>query len=267
MSCPSGFDPFGERDARWLSHARGCAVCGDVLRVSEACRATWRRGLAADEARAVFRERRLGRAVPPGRRVMTSAVVAVVIAGASGFALARLGAPPAPRFDAPPPTQPSAAPPPAPPPTASADPTPSAAPPEVRPDDAPVDRPEARAPRPPEGSRDAWRRAMALLEAGDRAGAEHTFRAIMDMRVTEPGLRGRATFRWAQLLLARGETRAPREALFRLVRGKDAALGMDAALLLERAAPEERRRIWDAYLEATTDPTLRERAIRHRDSE
>ena len=249
MSCPSGFDPFGERDARWLSHARGCAVCGDVLRVSEACRATWRRGLAADEARAVFRERRLGRAVPPGRRVMTSAVVAVVIAGASGFALARLGAPPAPRFDAPPPTQPSAA------------------PPEVRPDDAPVDRPEARAPRPPEGSRDAWRRAMALLEAGDRAGAEQAFRAIMDMRVTEPGLRGRATFRWAQLLLARGETRAPREALFRLVRGKDAALGMDAALLLERAAPEERRRIWDAYLEATTDPTLRERAIRHRDSE
>jgi hypothetical protein len=90
---------------------------------------------------------------------------------------------------------------------------------------------------------------------------------IMDMRVTEPGLRSRATFRWAQLLLARGETRAPRDALLRLVRGKDAALGMDAALLLERGVPAERRQIWDAYLEATADPRLRERALRYRDGD
>jgi hypothetical protein len=270
MTCPSGFDPFGERDERLLAHARGCPACGDVLRVLEASRATWRRGLAQDEARAVFRERRIGRALPPGRKAMTGAVVAVVLAGMSGFALARLGAPKAPRLDAPPPASASAAPPIAPPPAPSPTwvrpPESARAPePDVRAHDAPSDRPEARAPRPHEDSREVWRRAMALLEAGDRAGAEAAFRTIMEMRVTEPGLRSRATFRWAQLLLARGDTRAPREALFRLVRGKDAVLGMDAALLLERGAPVERQQIWDAYLEATTDPTLRARAIRHRD--
>jgi hypothetical protein len=268
MSCPSGFDPFGERDARFLAHARACSTCGEVLRVHAACRATWRRGLAQDESRAVFRERRIGRALPPARRAMTSAIVAVVLAGASGFALARIGAPRAPRLDAPPPpATASAAPPIAPPRATAASPPESAPEPEARREDAPRDRAEARAPQPREDSREAWRRAIALLEAGDRASAEVAFRSIMEMRVTEPGLRSRATFRWAQLLLARGETRAPREALFRLVRGKDAALGMDAALLLERCAPAERQRIWDAYLEATSDPALRERAIRHRDGE
>lgn len=266
MICPSGFDPFGERDERLLAHARACPACGDALRVLEACGATWRRGLAEDEGRAVFRERRIGRALSPGRKAMSSVVIAVVLAGVSGFALARRGAPPAPRVDAPPPLEASAAPPIAPPRPTWVSP-PESAPerePDARTDDAPVDRPEGRA-RPQEDSREAWRRALALLEAGDRAGAEVAFRRIMEMRVTEPGLRSRATFRWAQLLLARGETRAPREALHRLVRGKDAALGMDAALLLERCAPAERQQIWDAYLEATSDPTLRARAIRHRD--
>jgi hypothetical protein len=273
MSCRLGFDPFGADEAALREHAEACEACADVLRVRVGSRAAWRAGLARDEARAVFRERRLGRARPPARAAATSFALVFAVAALSGYALARRGvgahadAPAAvtsPRAaDARPAPAPSAMPSSRMPSVvlaSSAAPAPST-PAETEPRRAAA----ATAAVAAESPRELWERAIALLEAGDRAGAERAFRRVADAPGVDGGLRGRATFRWAQLLLARGDTLTPRDALRRLVRGRDAALGLDAALLLERCAPDERAETWDAYLERTTDPSLRERALRHRD--
>ncbi len=270
MSCREGFDPFGDRHADLLAHAEHCPECGDVLRVLGSCTSAWKRGVADDRGRAFFRERRLGRARPPARTAMTTLVFAVVLAGLSGFALAGHAgprvAPPEkrpPRVAEPRPAPPEVAPrratneAPSPEPTVE----PSA---EPAPDEAPIAVPSvARSVAPVETSRELWQRAVALLDAGDRAEAERAFGRVMDLPHAEPGLRSRATFRWAQLLMSRGDTRTPREPLFRLVRSADAALAFDAAVLLERCAPDERARIWDTYLARTTDPALRARALEH----
>jgi hypothetical protein len=270
--CREGFDPFGDRDGALLVHAENCPQCGEVLRVLGVCNETWKQALAKDQARAFFRERRLNWARPPARTVTTTLVFAVVVAALSGYALARHGgahvdtrsidqsppsiddrSPPSPSVVAPrsviddePPPEPSA--------------EASVAPAPIEPPRTPPSPPTA---TPTETSRALWERAVALLDAGDRANAEQAFRRVMELPSAEPGLRSRATFRWAQLLLSRGDRQTPREPLLRLVRGGD-ALGFDAALLLERCAPDERARIWDTYLERATDPTLRAQALAHR---
>ncbi len=90
MTCPAGFDPFGDRDADLLAHAETCAACADVLRVLETSSSAWRYGLAVDKARAFSRERRLSRAARLRlRTAVGTLVVAVALAGLSGYALAR----------------------------------------------------------------------------------------------------------------------------------------------------------------------------------
>jgi hypothetical protein len=274
MSCPAGFDPFGDRDAELRAHAETCPPCAEVLRVLETSSSAWRYGLAEDKARAFYRERRLSRGRPPARTAVGTLVVAVALAGLSGYALARRAnaratetrdesPTAAPVLEAPAPVAPR----PIAPKPAPVDDETSAAP-DTR-DDArpPLDAPppvRGRAESAEDASRALWDRATELLDAGDRAGAERAFLRVMQLPKAAPGLQSRATFRWAELLLSRGDTQTPRPALRRLVRSKDGALGFDAALLLERCAPEERAAIWDAYLEGATDPELRARAERRR---
>ena len=93
------------------------------------------------------------------------------------------------------------------------------------------------------------------------------FRRVIDAKGTDPRLRRRAMFRWAEVLLAMGDTVTPTGTLWQLVRGDDTTLGFDSALLLERCSPDDRARIWDAYLESSPGEPLRTQAIERRDRE
>jgi len=92
MSCPEGFDPFGERTPTLLEHTSACASCGDVLSVLGASKVVWKEEAASDDARAVFRERRLARTRMrrPARTAALSAVFFVGVGVASAWAFAPL---------------------------------------------------------------------------------------------------------------------------------------------------------------------------------
>jgi hypothetical protein len=280
MSCPSGFDPFGERGADFLEHASACVECQEVLRVLSACRDVWKTDVARDDVRAVFRERRLGyarRAARPLRVAVSSAAFFIAIGVASAWAFERFvqplrETPPTraaiavsmnprvvPRTDSPTPTDAPVVPPPAP--------TVDLAPPKEEssslvPTAVVLPGPPARLVVRPS---DLWDEGLKRLDHGDRDGARRLFRRVIDAPDAETSLRMRAMFRWSQVLLAMGDTATPRDTLWQLVRGPDTALGFDAALLLERCVPDERQHIWDTFLDRAPSEPLRSQAIERRD--
>jgi hypothetical protein len=265
VSCASGFDPFGDREEALARHARGCPECADVLRVLGKFGAVWRDEAASDEARAAFRVRRLWRARRPARAAMMSAVLFAAIGAATAWAFERLREPGRETVG-------------------PADPPPVSAVQRVAPKATPSLRafgdemgntvtaaPSATPLAPPRAevldATELWELGLAQLDRGDRQGAERVFRRVIDAKVVEPRLRSRAMFRWAEIRLAMGDTLTPRDTLWLLVRDKDTTLGFDSALLLERCAPDERGRIWDAYLESEPGEPLRTQAIERRNGE
>jgi hypothetical protein len=273
MSCPEGFDPFGERTPTLLEHTSACASCGDVLSVLGASKVVWKEEAASDDARAVFRERRLARTRMrrPARTAALSAVFFVGVGVASAWAFAPLftaherpplAVPRSVETAAPTERAPhaftSGNPASTPEPVETVAPAPSAeqpppVPSSVRP--AIVKAPTAE---------ELWERGLARLDQGDRAGARSLFRSVIDAPRVEPELRRRAMFRWSEVLLASGDTTTPTDTLWQLVRGADASIGFDAALLLERCAPDDRPRIWDTYLARTRDEPFRTQAVERR---
>jgi hypothetical protein len=113
-----------------------------------------------------------------------------------------------------------------------------------------------------------WERGVSSLEHGDRAAAVTLFRQVIDAPTATPPLRRKATFRWAEVLLASGDTATPRRALSELLHAPESALGFDAAVLLERCepAPDDRARIWDAYLATGPAEPLRTQALARRNA-
>jgi hypothetical protein len=266
MSCASGLDPFGERGEALARHARDCPGCADVLRVLDACRVVWRDEAVCDEARAVFRERRLGRSKRPARMAMASAVLFVAIGAATAWAFERFAEPV--HEAVPTVTVPSVSLVPHGASAAVPSPGPSVDEASIAVEPAASVAPSATAARSPHaenlGAAELWELGLARLDRGDREGAERMFRRVIDAPAADPRLRSRAMFRWAQLRLAAGDTVTPRDTLWRLVRDRDTTLGFDAALLLERCSHGERARIWDAYLESQPGEPLRTQAIQRR---
>jgi hypothetical protein len=277
MTCPAKFDPFGERDAALIEHAQACPECGDVLGVLGAAGVIWKEEAASDEARAVFRERRLSwtRAWRPARTAVLSAVFFVAIGAASAWALGQfarnwaessvLPAPvvspvtsprPAPSAPPPPPADREAEPTAAPTPSASASPAPMTSATPTR-----TTRVAA-----PTTAAELWEHGLARLDEGDREGAARLFRTVIDAPNVDAELRRRAMFRWAQVLLAMGDTVTPTDTLWQLVQGTDSAIGLDAGLLLERCAPGDRRRVWETYLASNPDEQFRAQAIARRNA-
>jgi hypothetical protein len=226
MTCPLGFDAFGERGKAFEVHAGGCRDCADVVRLLGVCARTWKDEAQMDEARAAFRRVRLARSSRPARKAVLSVAFFVALGAASAWAVGRLVAPrqepaeAAPTIELDAPTVPS----PSPSPSASATVTPTAA--------ATGTPPASANPRAP--AADLWERGLASLERGDRAAAARLFRRVMVADDADPDLRRRATLRWALVLYASGDVDTPRDALRQLVHSGDAELGFEAALLLER---------------------------------
>jgi len=284
MSCVAGFDPFGERDAAFFAHAHNCGECARVLSVLEAGARVWKEEATSDAARAVFRERRLARtrALRPARAAVLSAVVFLVLGAATAWAFERIAA----RWNAPAvASQDGAVTRAAPPATTTAVATPPeepsskvSAPPEEPLVAAPsaTDRvpavvpPAASTPRPGVAASptplELWERGVVRLDEGDRTGAAALFRRVIDAPNVDLHLQRRAMFRWSQVVLATGDSVAPRATLWQLVRGPDATIGFDAALLLERCAPDDRPRIWDTYLAGAPPEALRAEAIARRNA-
>lgn len=277
MTCRAHFDPFGDRDAALLAHAQTCPECADVLGVLGAAGVVWKEEAASDDAKAVFRERRLSRtrAWRPARTAVLSAVFFVAIGAASAWAFGQLSrnwaessASPAlvlPPVTSPRPLSPTAGPHPADTevePTAA--PTPSASAPQAPVTSAAPARTSHAAG--PTTAMELWERGLARLDQGDREGAARLFRNVIDAPNVDPELRRRAMFRWAQVLLATGDTVTPTAMLWQLVQGTDSAIGLDAGLLLERCAPGERRHIWETYLESNPEEPFRAQAIARRNA-
>jgi len=101
------------------------------------------------------------------------------------------------------------------------------------------------------------------MDDGDRAAATRLFRRVIDAPDASAALRRRATFRWAELLLAAGDTTTPRDALRRLAEAPDPAIAFDAAVLLERSLPGERQEIWERYLATHPQGPLSDEALAH----
>jgi hypothetical protein len=279
-TCVAGFDPFGEHDATFLAHISGCPHCRDVVRVLETGTRVWREEQTSDDARAVFRERRLvtGKTRRPVRTATLSIALLAALWVTSAWAFGRISrlweergerssttVGPAKAegsthaiVSEPPRTEPPRAPEP-----------PASTPPE------PALVAQQLALRPSASSRahdptptELWERGVSSLEHGDRPGAVALFQQVIDAPTATPSLRRRATFRWAEVLLASGDTVTPRPSLSLLLRGPDATLGFDAALLLERCepAPDDRARIWEAYLATGPAEPLRTQAEQRRNA-
>jgi hypothetical protein len=272
MSCEIAFS--GSRD-ELAEHARSCDTCADVLRIRTASTNVWQTAKARDEMRATFRERRIAQRHTPLRRRSVSVVVALaftlgafaafaaVRANAARIALELLPstAPTTPTV----PSVPSAA-----PPGSSSAAAPVEPLPEVRDESAaPLIEfaqesaaPARTATRADNDANVLWKRAMDQLDKGDRPAAEATLTQLLALQQAPRGTRERATFRLAQLQVARGDLTSSQTRLWNLVRSADATLGFDAALLLERCVPEKKRELWTAYLDLHPNGELSERARR-----
>jgi hypothetical protein len=111
-----------------------------------------------------------------------------------------------------------------------------------------------------------WSAAKTALESGDRGRAESELRGLVGSADGTHPLYPRASFRLAELELARGATIEARPRLAALLSSTDAQLAEDAATLYARSypTPAERAVAWSAYLATNPPPDRRERAMLER---
>lgn len=126
-------------------------------------------------------------------------------------------------------------------------------------------KPEAKA-EPKKSADERWASAKSALESGDRPRAESELRTLVAEVDGSHPLYARASFRLAELELARGATLEARPRLASLLSANDPQLAEDAATLYARSypTPGERANAWAVYLATNPASPRRERAMLER---